>query len=187
MIYCAPARIQFPAFTCILSLVLPNELIYEPFFLPSPPASGGDGSGVRGNPRRVGHPARSCIRGPAYRRWHRVAKAGPSTGHPPHPQPFSPGEDRGRREPEGFNFNGCGSTLPGLDLWIGSVDWICRVLPDCMRLHSLLGGGTNNTGTASFRGGAIPCWRRHETSGVHRRSTKFIPLCNSTANSASAY
>ena len=30
----------------IRSLLLPNELIYEPFFLPSPPASGGEGSGV---------------------------------------------------------------------------------------------------------------------------------------------
>jgi hypothetical protein len=27
----------------------------------------------------------------------------PSTGQPPHPQPFSPGKTRGRREPEGYN------------------------------------------------------------------------------------
>ncbi len=38
------ARIQSPVFTFILSLLPPKVLIYEPFFLPSPPASGGDGS-----------------------------------------------------------------------------------------------------------------------------------------------
>jgi hypothetical protein len=34
-----PARIQSRAFTFVRSLLLPNALICEPFFLPSPPAS----------------------------------------------------------------------------------------------------------------------------------------------------
>jgi hypothetical protein len=40
----AVMRTLSPAFTFMRSLLLPNALIYEPFWLPSPPASRGEGS-----------------------------------------------------------------------------------------------------------------------------------------------
>ena len=62
---------------------------------PLPRASGGEGAGVRGNPRGGGNPARSCVCYSAYRRWHRAAENVSSAGQPPHPQPFSPGKPGG--------------------------------------------------------------------------------------------
>jgi hypothetical protein len=60
----------------------------------------GRGAGVRGgNPRRVGNPARTCVRCPADQRWHRAVVNGSLTGQPllPSPTPGSPEEKGGRR------------------------------------------------------------------------------------------
>ena len=93
---------ESPEFTFMRSLLLPNAFIYEPFFLPSPPASGGEGSGVRGNPRGVGSPPEPEETAPRVdvgtRGRERVFD-----GATPSSPALLPREDRGRREPERFD------------------------------------------------------------------------------------
>ena len=94
---------ESPEFTFMRSLLLPNAFIYEPFFLPSPPASGGEGSGVREQSAsrwRSGTQLRVLPRVPTPAPRHRERVF---DGAAPSSPALLPREDRGRREPERFD------------------------------------------------------------------------------------
>ncbi len=105
LICCALARIQFPAFTSILSLLLRNSPIYEPFFLPSPPVFLGRGVGGEGES------ASRRPSGPKLHTWSRVPTLVPLgqdlafDGAAPSSPALLPREARGRREQEGFKIH----------------------------------------------------------------------------------